>query len=133
MKGLTRTLWALGVLMLVSCAPAYAQAYVGSSASSYGSAINSGQNGMAKASFPTHYSLPDASTQVLTYSGSNSEFVPSLFMSYDKALAKGVADLAAKPKTLAEVAQEYRKEQRAKAQTSFVQDANGKPVKAEKE
>lgn len=54
-----------------------------------------------------------------------------MFMSYDKALAKGVADLAAKPKTLAEVARENRKEQRAKAQTSFVQGADGKPVKAD--
>ena len=81
--------------------------------------------------FPDAHSLPDASTQVQTFSG-NTEFVPSLFMSYDKALAKGVADLAAKPKTLAEVAQENRKEERAKAETSFVQDAKGKPVKAEK-
>lgn len=123
----------LGVLtglIFLSCLPAHAQAYVGSSAS-YGSSINSGQNGMAKAIFPSHNSLPDPPSQMQIISGTNTEFVPSMFMSFDKALAKGVADLAVKPKTLAEVAQENRKEQRAKAQTSFVQDANGKLVKAE--
>lgn len=126
-----KILGALTALIFLSCLPAHAQSYVGSSASTYGSSINSGQNGMAKAYFPSHYDLPDPPSRMLVVSGTNTEFVPSMFMSYDKALAKGVADLAAKPKTLAEVARENRKEQRAKAQTSFVQGADGKPVKAD--
>src|SRR5215469_7416361 len=108
-----KTLLALGVLFFLSGVPVRAQAYVGSSATAYGSSINGGQNGMAKAYFPSHYSLPDPSTRMSIISGTNTEFVPSLFMSYDKALEKGVADLAAKPKTLAAIAQENRKEQRA--------------------
>jgi hypothetical protein len=111
--------------------PARAQSYVGSSSTAYGSALNTAQNGMAKAFFPSHYSLPDSSTQMLIISGTNTDFEPSFFMTFDKALAKGVADLAVKPKTLAEVAQENRKERRPKAQTTFVQDAKGKVIKEE--
>lgn len=126
-----KTLLVLGALFLLSSLPAQAQSYVGSSSTAYGSSINSGQTGMEKAYFPSHNSLPDASSRMLIISGTNTEFEPSFFMCFDKALAKGVADLAAKPKTIAEIAQENRKEQRAKAQASFVQDANGKLVKAE--
>ena len=126
-----KPLLALGILLFFSCLPARAQSYVGSSSTAYGSAINSGQNGMEKAYFPSHYSLPNAPSAMLVISGTNTEFEPSLFMSYDKAVAKGVADLAVKPKTLAEVAQENRKEQRVKAQLTFTQDANGKLIRAE--
>lgn len=128
--GKVKTLLALGILFFLSSLPARAQAYVGSSAS-YGSSLNSGQNGMAKAYFPNHYSLPDGSTRMLIISGTNTEFEPSFFLTFDKALAKGVADLAAKPKTLAEIAQENRKEQRAKAQSNFIQDGDGRLVKEE--
>lgn len=126
-----KTLLVLGILLFLTSLPTQAQSYVGSSSTAYGSSINGGQNGMAKAYFPTHYSLPDASSRMLIISGTNTEFEPSLFMSYDKALAQGIADLAAKPRTLAEIAQENRKEQRTKAQSSFIQDANGKLVKAD--
>jgi len=126
-----KSLLALAALAFVTSSPAHAQAYVGSSSSAYGSSINSGQNGMAKAFFPTHYSLPDASSQMLIISGTDTEFVPSLFMSYDKAVATGVAELAVKPKTLAEVAAANRKEQHLKAQASFSQDANGNIIKTE--
>jgi hypothetical protein len=125
-----KALVALAALILVGCLPAHAQSYVGSSSTAYGSSINGGQTGMEKAYFPSHFSLPDPPSRMTITSGTNTEFVPSMFMSFDKALAKGVADLTVKPKTLAEVAQENRKEQRAKAQTSFVQDANGRVVRA---
>lgn len=125
---------AIAAFTFLACLPARAQGYLGTNASSYsGSSINSQHNGMEKSYFPQHSSLPNPSSRVEITSGSNGEFVPSFFMCYDKALAKGMADLATKPKTLAEVAQENRKEQRAKAQTSFVQDANGKLVKEVKE
>jgi hypothetical protein len=127
-----KTLLALGTLVLLSCLPARAQTYLGTNSSSYsGSALNSGMNGMEKAYFPSHYSLPNPPSQMSIISGTDVEFVPSLFMCYDKALARGVADLAVKPKTIVEVAAEHRNEQRAKAQATFVQDANGKLVRAE--
>jgi hypothetical protein len=126
-----KNLLALAVLIFMGCLPAHAQATVGSSSSLYGSSINSGQNSMARAYFPSHNSLPDAPNTMSITSGTSTEFEPSFFMCFDKAVAKGIADLAVKPKTLAEVAQENRKEQRAKAQASFVQDANGRLVKAE--
>jgi len=51
-------------------------------------------------------------------------------MAFDKAVVQGVADLAAKPKSVAQVAQENRNKERAKAQVSFVQDGKGKLMKA---
>lgn len=128
-----KTLVALGTLILLSCLPARAQAYLGTNASAYsGSALNSGVNGMEKSHFPSHSSLPNPPSQMTISSGTDVEFVPSLFMCFDKALAKGVAELTVKPKTLAEVARENRKEQGAKVKaTAFVQDANGRLVKAE--
>lgn len=129
-----KSILTIAAFIFLACLPARAQGYLGTNASSYaGSSINSQHNGMEKAYFPEHSSLPGPSSRAEVTSGSNAEFVPSLFMCYDKALAKGIADLAAKPKTLVEVAQENRKEQHTKAQTSFVQDANGKLVKAVKE
>jgi len=62
--------------------------------------------------------------------GSSMDFVPSSFMAYDQVVAKGIADLAVKPKSIVQVAQEYRNMEHEKAQTTFVQDGSGKIVKA---
>jgi hypothetical protein len=62
--------------------------------------------------------------------GSSQDFVPSSFMAFDQVVAKAVSDLAARPKPLAQVAKEYRDEERAKAQITFVQDGRGQVVKA---
>lgn len=129
-----KSILAIAALFFLACVPARAQGYLGTNASSYsGSSVNNQHNGMEKAYFPQHTTLPGPSSRMEITSGSNDEFIPSLFMCYDKALAKGITDLAAKPKTLVEVARENRKVQRSKASTSFVQDANGKLVKEVKE
>jgi hypothetical protein len=105
---------------------------VGGSSSSYsGGSINtSNASSVAPVVFPQITPLPATRFGMSITSGSSFEFVPSTFMAFDKAVVQGVADLAAKPKSVAEVAQENRNKERAKAQISFVQDGKGKLMKA---
>jgi hypothetical protein len=123
----------LGALILLFSLPAHAQlGTVGGSSSSYsGGSINtSNASSVAPVVFPQITPLPATRFGMSITSGSSFEFVPSTFMAFDKAVVQGVADLAAKPKSVAEVAQENRNKERAKAQISFVQDGKGKLMKA---
>ncbi|MFZ0336093.1 MAG: hypothetical protein WAN10_05625 [Candidatus Acidiferrales bacterium] len=63
------------------------------------------------------FSLPviDRAHEHYTYiyeQGSNETYVPTRFVSYDAALKLGEAALAYRPKTIAEVAAEYRAEKK---------------------
>jgi hypothetical protein len=120
----------------------------GSSLSSVGSLSQAGSLNPTSSSRPTAFSPPAQFRMTIT-SGSAETFVPSsfvtydqalaagaadsfrsFFMPYDQAIAKGIADLAAKPKSLAQVAQEYRREERPKSAVKFIQDSNGRVVES---
>jgi hypothetical protein len=123
----------LGALILLFSLPAHAQlGTVGGSPSSYsgGSLNSSNASSVSPVVFPQLPPLPAKRFAMSITSGSSFEFVPSSFMCFDKAVVKGVADLAAKPKSIVLVAQENRNTERAKAQATFVQDGKGKLVKA---
>jgi hypothetical protein len=123
----------LGALILLCSLPAHAQlGTVGGSSSSYsgGSLNTSNASSVAPVVFPQITPLPATRFGMSITSGSSFEFVPSTFMPFDKAVVQGVADLAAKPKSIVEAAQQNRNKERAKAQVSFVQDGKGKLVKA---
>jgi hypothetical protein len=122
----------LGALILLFSLPAHAQlGTVGGSSSSYsGTALNSSNASSVPAVvFPQITPLPAKRFEMSLTSGSSFEFVPSTFVCFDKAVGQGVADLAAKPKSIVQVAQENRNTERTKAQISFVQDGKGKLVK----
>ena len=53
----------------------------------------------------------------------------SLFLNYHEAIAEGMAELAAKPKSVAQAALEKRSEERPKASAAFVQDRFGRVVR----
>ena len=123
----------LGALILLFSLPAHAQSRtVGGNSSSYsGGSINtSNASSVAPVVFPQITPLPATRFGMSITSGSSFEFVPSSFVAFDKAVVQGVADLAAKPKSIVEAAQQNRNKERAKAPVSFVQDSKGKLVKA---
>jgi hypothetical protein len=62
------------------------------------------------------------------YSGTPADFVPSVFVTYDRAMAQGRAALAAGNKSVAEVAAENKTVSRMKARFALVQDGSGKAV-----
>jgi hypothetical protein len=111
------------------------------------SALNS-SSGLSGVSFPRLAPNPATKLLVTVASGSSTTFVPSsflpysqaleegaasraysLFLSYQEAIAEGIAELAAKPKSVAQAALENRSEDRLKASVAFVQDQSGRVVR----
>jgi hypothetical protein len=135
----------LAFSVLVLCAvPARAQ--FGSTVGSGGSINQSG--GLGAVSFPYLSSNPPTQFRILVATGSDAGFVPSaflpftravavgdssssaaVFMEYRQAVAAGVAELAAKQKSLAQVARENRSKDRPKSAIAFVQDQSGRLVR----
>jgi hypothetical protein len=73
-----------------------------------------------------HYPLTRFS--MTSVSGSQQEFVPSVFVSYDKAVAEGQNLLDTPPLTVAEAARRQGNTHSEKAKIALVQDNNGKAV-----
>jgi hypothetical protein len=111
------------------------------------SSINN-SGAIAGVAFPSLPPLPPTQFRVTVTSGSGETFAPSafmpykqaiaaglssptrsLFVDYRQALAEGIAELNAKPKSVAQAALENRREERAKAEARFVQDEFGRVVK----
>jgi hypothetical protein len=128
-----KRLLGLGFLILLGSLPARAQiggdAYGVSSINSGGSLNGASSLGeVAFASLPTPVELH---YQNSTAHGSASDFVPSTFVPYEQALARGQAATAPenKPKPVAQVAEEYRAVKRAVAKLAIGQDSSGRIVK----
>jgi len=60
--------------------------------------------------------------------GTDADFTPSSFRTFEQAVAEGKAALAAHARTVAQVADENSKAQKAKARLAIVQDASGKVI-----
>ncbi len=128
-----KRLLGLGVLILSFSLPARAQ--FGGSINGMGSiggmgSIN-GMGGLSHVNFPDLPSQPEPRYQNSSAHGSEAEFVPSTYVPYEQALAQGQAALApeSKPKSVAQVAAEYRSAKRAAAKLAVVQDAQGRIAK----
>lgn len=104
--------------------------------------------GMAGVALPRLPSSPATSFRIQIASGSEGSFVPSafvpynlavlegvssrdrsLFMNYGQAIAEGLAELAAQPKSVAQAARENRREERARAGLKFIQDQSGRVIR----
>ena len=77
--------------------------------------------------FRTLPSIPRAQFQMLDVSGTT-DFFPSSWMQFSVGLAEGEAALAARQKTLGELAAEYRRVEKPKAKFVITQDAFGNAV-----
>jgi hypothetical protein len=107
---------AVGCLLLVSVVPAQAQF------------ASVGGGSIGHVNFPNLTGHPATVFNSVVVSGSVQDFIPTTYVSYDKGVADGQAALAAKPKSLGEVAQEYNHEAKPKAKLAFVQNAYGYAV-----
>ncbi|HKV03731.1 MAG TPA: hypothetical protein VJO53_01355 [Candidatus Acidoferrales bacterium] len=105
----------LGALMLGCSLPAHAQ-FLG------GTIGGAGSSGV---SFPVVIDPAPTHFAVSYVGGTGADFVPSSFLSYDKALAAGRAAVEAQTKSLAQIADENNRAQKAKAKFALVQDARG--------
>jgi hypothetical protein len=82
-----------------------APVFSGEGGGGYGSGI-----GFGSIAISTHSSSSTPHYQLVYAHGSNAAFVPTRFVSYAEALKLGEAALAYRPKSIAEIAAEYRAE-----------------------
>jgi len=108
------------LLLLAVSAPAYGQGISG------------------EAIYPTPASVPmlphyaPSSPAMIELSGTYTDFFPSVFLTYDNAVARGNAGNAQPQKTVVEAARANRAEKKPKAVASFEQDAHGNAVLVKK-
>jgi hypothetical protein len=101
----------LAALLLMFALPAAAQNR-GAGAAPVAPAYSGGGGGfgggLGSSSFSSPSFSPTVHYQIVYAHGSDATFVPTRFVSYCEALKLGKAALAYRPKTIAEVAAEYR-------------------------
>ncbi|HEY6467494.1 MAG TPA: hypothetical protein VIY69_15950 [Candidatus Acidoferrales bacterium] len=81
-------------------------------------------------SFHTLPWTPPASPNAIDVTGDAGTYLPSTFVSFDRAVAVGKADLKEQAKTVADAAADSRKTANAAARIRVAQDNNGKLVVA---
>lgn len=147
-----KTLMLLSILVLCAL-PARTQTVGAGATVGYGQAINSmtslnSSSGLSGVAFPRLPSNPATKLRVTVIVGSSATFVPSSFLpysqaveagtasrayspfvNYHEAIAEGMAELAAKPESVARAALENRSEERPRANAAFVQDGFGRVVR----
>jgi hypothetical protein len=108
------------LLMLAVSAPAFGQ-------SISGEAINP-----MPANVPMLPHYAPSNPQMIELSGSFTDFFPSVFMAFDKAVAKGTAANNTPAISVVEAARENRAEQKPKAKAVFMQDGHGNAILVKK-
>jgi hypothetical protein len=88
----------------------------------------SGGGGGGTVAFHTLSAVAPTQFLMIDVSGVSGEFIPSSWIQFDKGLAEAQAQLAAQGKSLAEVAAEYRRTERARAKLTIIQDSVGNAV-----
>jgi len=96
------------------------------SASGGGGWGSGGFGGGSTASRPLNYPLTHFN--VASVSGSQQEYVPSVFVSYDKAIATGQTVLDTPPMTVAEASRQLGNVRAEKAKVALVQDDYGRVI-----
>jgi hypothetical protein len=123
----------IAVLVLGFSAPAMAQrgggaAGIGGSAFGSGGGGGYGSGGLGGGFTGGLASCPPTQFAVMGVSGSNSEFEPSTFVSFDKAVAAGKQEIAIESRTVAQAARENMAARKEKARLALVQDGYGYPT-----
>jgi hypothetical protein len=106
----------VGGLLLASAIPAQAQT------------IGSGGGSIGRATFPSMTHYPETQFNSIVVSGSEQDFIPTTFVSFDKGIAEGCTTLGMRPKSLGEIAHEYSVQARPKAKVAFVQNDYGDAI-----
>jgi hypothetical protein len=118
LEELMKKVFLLAAIVLASSIPAHAQ---------FGGTIGS-TGGIGTVNFQTLPAVAPAIFKTTATSGSQADFMPSRFTLFSDGLAEGKALLEAKPKTVGEIAAEYRETPRPKAKVILTQDAYGYAV-----
>ncbi|HXX70763.1 MAG TPA: hypothetical protein VEI55_00610 [Candidatus Acidoferrum sp.] len=127
-----KRLMALGVLTVGLTLPTHAQTAhtaAGGAANlptSNGSGGWGGGGGSTAGSRPVSH--PRAQFNTTSVSGSQNEYVPSVFVSYDRAIATGQNALDTPPPTVAEAARQQSNTHPEKAKLALVQDIHGRAM-----
>jgi hypothetical protein len=124
---------ALAVLAVALAQPVHAQtghvsAGGGASSVSASSGGGWGGGGFGGSTANKPLSYPLTHFNVASVSGSQQEYVPSIFVSYDKAIATGQTELDTPPMTVAEASRELSNVRQAKAKVAWVQDDYGRVI-----
>ncbi len=129
-----KAILALMALVLVFSLTAHAQAAGGSASSPHtgGGGSFGGGGGFSGPSGGQLAHTPTTQFQMSAVSGSNSDFVPSAYLPFDKAVALGQNYTAAKPATIVEVAQAYKSVKGPGPEHVIVQDRRGNFVEDSK-
>lgn len=126
-----RYLVGFAVLVLSFAMPSYAQGHpaggggTGFPTYSGGAGVGGTGIGGGAATLP-HYSR--ARFQVTATSGTETDYIPSTFVTYNRALTKGNDSLASVPETVGQAAQVNRETPKVKAKFALVQDNHGNAV-----
>ena len=127
---------ALAVLVVAMAVPIHAQtghAAAGGGVSSVSVSGSGGGGGSGFASGSTAnrpLSYPVTHFNVASVSGSQQEYVPSVFVSYDRAIATGQTELDTQPMTVAEASRQQANMRQEKAKVALVQDQSGRAILA---
>jgi hypothetical protein len=136
---MTKGILGLAILAAGLSAPAYAQTArsggAGSSAGvgqtnggggSFGGGFGGGGGGISSVNKLPSY--PVVYPKMVGVSGSSSDYVPSTFVPYEKALTEGKTVLDTPAPTVAEAAREQASAHAEKAKFALVQDEYGNPI-----
>jgi hypothetical protein len=121
---------ALMALIFTFSVPAHAQAASGTATTMRitGASFSGGSGSFGSVSMRTTGHIPSAQFQVAGASGSSGEFIPSAYVSYEKAVALGKTILATKPQTIVEAAQTNRDARVPSTEYVITQDLHGNLV-----
>ena len=136
--GAVKKLIGLFVLILGVSLSAHAQSRPvpagGSSTGGGGNSLGSGGVGVGgstgKVMWPNMLNVPRAQFSAINVSGTEQDFQPSTFLSFEKAVAIGQAVIDDEHASLAEVAARNLRAPKEKARIAFVEDAMGNAVVA---
>ncbi len=127
-----KRLMALGVFAVGLVLPTHAQTAhtaaggAANSPSANGGGGWGGGGGYGGGSRPVSH--PPTQFSTTSVSGTQNEYVPSVFVSYDRAIAKGQNALDTPPPTVAEAARQQSNTHAEKAKLALVQDIYGKAM-----
>jgi hypothetical protein len=125
--------FALVALVLLFSIPAHAQAAGGAASpprASGGGAAGGGASSGSAGTRPSY--TPTAQFKMAAVSGSSTDFIPSAYLPFDKAVALGQTNSSAKPETIVEVAQAYRNAKGQNPEHVIIQDLRGNFVQDSK-
>jgi hypothetical protein len=126
-----KTILAVAALVFAFSLPARAQVAGGGGGNTRltgGGSSSGGSGGLGPVSMRTTGHIPSTQFQVSGASGSSTDFIPSAYVSYDKAVQLGQTILTTKPTTIVQAAQTNKDAKTRSTEYVITQDLHGNLV-----